>query len=607
MQLLRIILLSMVTISATAYSECLVVESNTLAEPFNAVAITKKMTLTDASLRKALVAFDKALIANGPKVRESWHAYLKWNVWAQPFLDTKILDLRSMKRVASLFYNVGPGFDHATILALRIALVHFIDFNEATAGMNMSAIGDKFQLNIIQLERLLSLDTCNYPEIDEIVAWLVVTNQSPSLVSTLKASFSSPSIVLNTDRAVIDDALNKFKKTKTETKSSGNSIQGAWVVGQSTVNAHTSASVESSHNARIRIDIEGTVTSPNNVATKGPVTVLSSALTNWTAFAEIFWDGNKIGYTAPQVDAKTRSRIKSVDGPIIIRRIGARKAAEAKPAGEAQGARIIEGQIGDEMKLELSQAVKNLEEKSSDIMGLMRKTGMLPLPANTSLSGNSLQIGLFPHSTSGIGAGVFKSSVMNEEGTFTLSAHENAIGKLVKHTLGGSRWDDLMFAHLQKELTGTNTDEFMIGLTKERWSAEWDWNHPVQVRFTDDGMAFIFRYSSITIDDVEFTVPYEIQATFGISASSLGMEFKRVSEITVKAVNAGDHVNPEVESFVMRKFHGLFDDVFYLDGIHFPKGGDLDDLSSMVLKSVKTENHWIHMKVSAPALGKPSE
>jgi len=167
--------------------------------------------------------------------------------------------------------------------------------------------------------------------------------------------------------------------------------------------------------------------------------------------------------------------------------------------------------------------------------------------------------------------------------------------------LGGSHWDDVEFAKLQKELTGMNSEEFLIGATPERWDVIWDWSAPVTLQISPEGVNFRYRFQSITVNGRRFDTAFDVQSRFAVVPTNLGLEFHRNSAVAATSLSEQVPLDPELEAIIERKFAGLFEDVFYLDGIQFPTGGDFNKLSQFELSTVKLEPSWIHIFASQKA------
>ncbi len=583
-------------LSHSLWAACLPVETYRLAGSYDRYTTQNRLRFFEGNLRKALVRFDDQLKTT-PEIREGWHAYLKWDLWAESFIADSAWEIAQMKRVSSFFYDTEDGFNHPLFVAVRSALEDFLDFDEAVRPYG-ERLNEGFREHVTKLHAALAAPACDFAAIDAEVTWLANIGQATALVRAVRNAYSSANVVLRARKSLLDEPLKKMEKTQSDVQRSGNRIQGAWVVGNAYSNTRSRAEViDTGSEARIRIYVEGTVHSPQSVATKGPATLVSSANSRLTAHSDVYWNGEEFAFTPPQATVQTSSQLRSVQAPPIIRRIAANQARKKRHLAEAEGSAIIKKQAIEKMRAEMIPAVAELNSQASDILVLMRKTGTFPAGLRSALVGDFIQIGFVPDSASGLGAPARAFTPLRKNEEFGISVHDTALGKFVRRTLGGARWTDVQFAQLQKELTGSNSEEFMIGLDQDRWKADWDWNHPVRVEFSALGATFRYRFSQLNLNGTEHETPFEVRSTFAVKPTSLGIEFERTSEVKVDSLDPQKPLSADVENLVARKFRGLFEDTFYLDGIQFPQGGDLDALSKYELADVQLEDHWMHMVV----------
>ncbi len=106
---------------------------------FDSRAIDTRRTTLEGNLRKALAEFDAGLAAMPAPAQAEWHAYLKWDAWAEPFLAGAAADAATMKRRCWRFYAAEKGFENPLIIAARTALTDYLSFDEAIqqAGDNL--------------------------------------------------------------------------------------------------------------------------------------------------------------------------------------------------------------------------------------------------------------------------------------------------------------------------------------------------------------------------------------------------------------------------------------------------------------------------------------
>ena len=545
----------------------------------------------------ATFALQTYLNAASVETREGWKTYLQWKAWAAPLLEQGKWEWDAMSHASSLLYAVKPGLDAQPFIRVRHAFESALGYVFAVRNYG-GQMAHEYAVRSRRLSELLAADQCRLDEIDALAVWFASVGQSPALVEALRSTFSKSNVVMRVNPALVKKALEEFNKQESSSKQSVNQIQGAQVVGMNYVTNEASASlVNVGDEARVRIHVKGVVNSPCNAATKGPATVYGSAVSHFTAYADVYWTGVKFAYTTPVAQARTYSQTSSVAAPIIIRRIALNQASKKQAAGEAESAQIVEREAVEEMTKQLAPAVEQLNKQTGEMIAFAHQAGINSKNWRSQVYSDAIEVGTILSPMSGLGARSLETPSLAPGEEMGLSFHQSAVGGTLRPILGGSSWTDLQFASLQKELIGMNSKEFMIGATPERWSVVWDWLSPVILSIEPEGITFRYRFSSVQMDGKNYTSPVELHARFEVVPTNLGVEFRRNSEVEAAAMQAGRELDAGLKAVLERKFAGLFEKVFYLDGIQFPSGGDFDALSKLELSSVKLGHGWMHVSV----------
>ena len=180
--------------------------------------------------------------------------------------------------------------------------------------------------------------------------------------------------------------------------------------------------------------------------------------------------------------------------------------------------------------------------------------------------------------------------------TLGLSFHDGGVEGILRAQIAGKVWTDVNFSMLQRELTGGNSEEMMIGLEPGRWSAQWDWRHPVRIHFTADGATVRYRFARVEIDGAAYDAPFEVEARLRVVAKPLGLELRLREPATIASLDPVRPLPPHFHAFLEHKFRGLFGEKFHLDGMQFPAGGALDAMSAFRIAGVRLEPNWIHLR-----------
>jgi hypothetical protein len=566
------------------------------APAFNAAAVDAQRTQRQERLRAALAAFEQSFGADAA-TRAGWHEYLNWDAWAPDMLSGAAWETKGAKPVVKRLYDAKDGFDNPRIVELRTALTEYINLDEAVRAARNHLAG-VYQRQIERLRQATSTQPHDYAELEGAAWWLTATGQAPELVAQLRSQFHAPTIVMQYHREMLEEKLDTFERTSEERRQTRNTIQKATVVGTSTVRSRTTAElVDAGDSARLRVTTSGTVESPNNRSTRGNIRVNSASKTEFTATAEIYWDGTKFVATEPQATADTRTRIRRVDAPALVRGGAIRRVNASRPAAENQAESIIEREVIDSMTERLNTAIGKLEAKSAGFLGMLSQTGNAAKLWTTAVRATSVQAGYLPGSSStGLGALPHEMPPLEGEETLGLSINDAGIEGILRAQVAGAVWPDVTFAMLQRELTGTNTEEMLIGYEPGRWSAQWAWDAPVRIHFTDNYATVRYKFDRVEIDGSSYDAPFEVRAEMTISTPPLGFELTLRGPATVTSLARERPLPPHFQAFLEHKFRGLFGKSFHLDGMQFPAGGALDGMSVFRVSNARIEPHWVHLR-----------
>ena len=565
-------------------------------QSFNAAAIAPERARLQRQLRTAMEAFDAELANRSSAARAEWHAYLKWNSWAEPLLKADAWDADAMKRVSWRLYTAEQGFENPLVVDFRTALTNYLTFDAAVREANGDLEGE-FRRRAERLRRAIEAESLDFTELEAAAWWLAATRQAPAALAQVRARYDQPAIVVSVHRELVEAKLDQFQGASREQRPTRHRIQGTTVVGTASVTTHTTAELlDLPAEARLRVESTGSVQSPHNMANSGRVRVASSSNSRFSVSAEVYFDGEHFAATAPQATADVRSTIKRIDAPLLIRRAAARRVQGSRTAGESEGESLIEREAAAAMSMKLAAAVEKLNRKSQGFLNFVTRTGNKPARWSTQVNETSVQIGYLPATPGGVGALPHEMPPMVGEETLGLSFHDAGLESIFRALLAGKRWTDVNFATLQRELTGANSEELMIGLSPGRWNAQWSWRHPVRIHFTSEKATVRYRFSRVEIDGSAYDAPFEVRAEMQVSAPPLGFEMRLLAPATIESLDPEQPLPPHFQAFLERKFRGLFGERFHLDGLQFPAGGALDAMSAFRVASARLEPNWVHLR-----------
>ena len=309
-----------------------------------------------------------------------------------------------------------------------------------------------------------------------------------------------------------------------------------------------------------------------------------------------YFDGERFVKTPPQAHANTQSRIKSIDSPWLIRRAAERRVQSSRAGAEREVESMIETEAIATITDRMNRAIDKVTAKSENFLGFLTRTGNKAARWKTGLSDTAINLGFTPRTLSGLTAESHQMPPLTGEQTLGLSFHDSGLESVLRALIAGKVWTDVNFSSLQRELTGGNSEEFMIGLEPERWNARWDWRQPVQIHFTREYATVRYRFSRIEIDGSAYEIPFEVSARMTVAAPPIGFEMTLLEPATVASVDPNQPLPPHFQAFLEHKFRGLFGKKFALDGMQFPAGGALDGMSVFRVSAIWVEPNWVHLR-----------
>jgi hypothetical protein len=568
----------------------------TASTAFDANAVETRRTALEGALRKALADFDAGLAAMPAPAQAEWHVYLKWDDWAKPIVAGAAADASTMKRCSWRFYTAEKGFENPLILAARAALTDYLSFDEAILQAGDDVEGE-FRRRLARLSDAVEGEKVDYADLEAAAWWLAATGQGGSALADVQRRFRHPAIVLQIHRELIETKLDQFENTTHDVRAAPRRIQGNTVNGISTIDSTVAAElIDDGAQAKLRITSRGHVNAPHNTSHSGRVSVTSSSTSDFTVTSDLYFDGERFAMTPPQAHANTQSRIKSINAPRLIRRAAERRVQGSRAGAEREVESMIETEAIATITERMNRAIDKVTAKSENFLSFLTRTGNKAVRWKTGLSDTAINLGFAPRTLSGLTALPHEMPPLTGEQTLGLSIHDSGIESILRSLVGGKTWTDVNFSQLQRELTGGNSEEFMIGLEPERWNARWDWRQPVRIHFTPDYATVRYRFSRIEIDGSAYEIPFEVSARMTVAAPPIGFEMTLLEPAAVASVDPNQQLPPHFQAFLEHKFRGLFGKKFALDGMQFPAGGALDGMSVFRVSAISLEPNWVHLR-----------
>ncbi|MAT71355.1 MAG: hypothetical protein CMJ58_17750 [Planctomycetaceae bacterium] len=527
---------------------------------------------------------------------DTWREHLRWQSWAPAVLAEETWPAETMRAAVERLFLAKAGHEQPPVRELRAALVDYFD-NQTAVSMAGSEAADWHAASVELLAAAAAGEEIPYADLEPAAWWLDATGQATELLQQVRSIYSGPVIVGQIHRGALEEHLEDFRRETEETHDTKHRIQDATVIGRATVKSVTQAELASGpDDVRLRVTATGTVDSPRNRSTSGRVRVFSSSHSDFSVTAELYFDGSRFVLTEPQATAETTSEVQQVRAPQLIRYAAEKRVRENQPEVEKEVEGVIAQEVAEGLRTQVGRAVAKFNEKTVRFLAFLLRTGNDCQQWQTRLTPGAVQIGYRPRLKGGLGAPPCELPPLVGDERIGLSLHDGAIEGILANQVAGSQWRDVDFSKMQRELTGGNTEEHFIGLYPERWQVQWSWRQPVSLRFTTDAATLTYRFDWIEIDGRRFETPLEVRMEMLVAATELGHQLRPLAPAFVDSQDGMSTVDDQVQQLLVRKFSRPTDEPFYMDGLQFPAGGELDGLAGYRACDAVLAPHWVHLK-----------
>ena len=576
-----------------------VAQARNAFKPTAGVLVAKRASELDAAFAAA-----EAFFAAAPeKQRTATQAVVGWSDLqtsrAAGWKDLSVLTLQSKR-----LYQPANGLELPAVVSIREALDRYLHARRITDGKTDEQLRTEYVEHLTALDTLLQASPLDTDALSAHAAWLAALGQAPVLTEAMRYAFIWPNLIVVVGGKSLKQLPMNATKQINQSQVSHNTILGHPVVGPNTFNAEVKGSVvNTTQGAHLRLNLNGTITSPSNTAYAGKANVYSSGVTAVTAHQDIHWDGGKFFSTPPQVKAVPNTEITGASSnrnrifpnrrgllDRVIENVAVKKANESKPEAQSEAAAIAERNVGEQLQkavdTQLVELNKNVDYYYNFPLG---RVGMIPR-SNAAQIGTGIGLQFRYEDLTGMGAPSLPA--FDSEGDINIYIHESLLANALRPFSSGGNWEDTFFARIQKEATGDYTPEMRISSSGEdRWSLKLDWFRPWSSKISAKGIELIMRARGFTYRGKEYDAAFEIRSTYMpmlTGADDYG--FERVGEFKLTLEKP---LPAELEKFIASKLEGFLPAQFHLDGLAPPAGGPWDTLSRVKLDRFDLQSGWL--------------
>ena len=213
------------------------------------VCIALQVGSTPPGLSSAAVEMQSYLNSLPEPNQSGWKLYFDWEKWGPPLTQRQLPERKTLETVTPRFYGVYEGLEQPALIRMRKELRQFLD------------------------------------------------GAVPPDTAT-----SQPALLIRFNQNLITAELNKYSRSRTDTRETGNWIAGAWVTGM----AHSQMNITAQlaplgDSAAVAVRVSGAISTPHNIAHKGSFQVHGSAESQLNGVAYLYYDNHAIRVTEPSI------------------------------------------------------------------------------------------------------------------------------------------------------------------------------------------------------------------------------------------------------------------------------------------------------------------
>lgn len=487
--------------------------------------------LTD--LRAAVRELQHYLSHGSIKIQDGWNRYLSLSELVET-VNSKEPDLRVLAEVGQKFVGPHKGLELPAFRNVRKTIEPYFFLRRVNEDPRMA---EKINLQLELLAKSLdkheaepSSETAN--TIGSILGVLDAAEQAPDLVREVRSKFDNPNVVVRLSSSFIQRlSTNAFDRSSPVCQLK----DGATISGT----AHTNGAVRiyprqsSDGRARFELCLEGEINS-QTVASKGPAQVYVTGNTPIAAWRSLYFDRNGFSADGVQATAQTHSRITGISTrPRFIRGIVARKAEQARPAGERDAANQARNEISQSFQKQTDEAVVKLNEAYTDkVVKPLTRLDQLSRLFYLQTTDTAAWLGWMQASNKQIGASD-PAPLFNTDGDIVLALHESTLRNAVASAIGGKSFDREKLRKLIAKLDAPKTELPNSEEDAREISITFDPRLPLLVEFRNGKVSIAINILRFQDEGETRGWPIRISAVFDIAQAGNGIQFTRNGSIEV--------------------------------------------------------------------------
>jgi len=559
-----------------------------------------RLDAAHANWVRVLTEFERSLGELSADQQQVWKSLLKWDDLrgsvARPLNERIII----LQRTYTVLRLDQAGFEAGAVADLRDAAKQYVRALSLPSGNTAAAVNRRLD----DLERLLA-DVQRNPRVETIRAlgetldWLDNADQAGQLVTSVRAQWSHPNIVLRLSHGFVAPYGDKEVE---ESKHQVVNILGTITGGPTTTKGRLSIGfVPNDKVAELEIRLSADTQAPRNVGHNGPAKIWSSSVAHTEAKKRLRLDG-ELGVVDDPASAstKTNAHLKNVVAEPkhfkhalspLFTKVARKKSKQMESAAEAEASRITANKVSEQMDREAEESLREIHGKYQQVM----ITGPSRLDERPAISGMTtadiLELRLRQAQSHQLAANTVRPE-LSDKFSLGLTVHESFFNNVsARYLFHSARQTDEKIESLANFLTGEVPQELRVYSNSEPWSVTLHAERPFTMTFRDGLIDLTLHTVEWQRGNQKTSTAVDIHTVYRPEVTRFGPSFVRQGEVEIRSVEG--EFSGDWQSFVTKKANALFGPRARFNNLIAPRGGSFGKFAELRLDYLKCDAGWI--------------
>jgi hypothetical protein len=589
------------TAAAEGFSDAAAVQAAIRAASHRPPDPQQSLAAARTRLLASIEQVERFLAGGGPETGRGWSEWLRLPEikaeLARPMPSAQLLsEIRERMDAGQ------AGLEMPPLVALRRALSGFVAAQQFASAKSPAGEYRRRAAELSQSVARLEVapHSADAQLAGETAAWLeFLSPEGAAAARAVRGRFCRQNVAAQVSGRLINALL---AQRVDERQFVTDIILGTYTRGPAFTSGQVSfATVPSSHQAALEVQLRGLTLCPENVAQKRQVTLYSTATTNISADKRVHLNDLGLELTPTVARCSTSAQIQDVAASSrLVERLAWRRAHKLLPEAEAAAAR----------KAEAHSSAK-LDERADAALGgindLFRQQIRAPLIRQDALpllkfwtDRQHLRLALSQHNDRQLAPA---GPVPELKGGYdlALAAHESMIENFCESVLGGATVKDKAFLDTMNLLTGSQPRALWVHDRAVRWSVTFADERPIAAQFQNDRLGLTLRLAGVRRNSDELPVPVEIAVRLIPKLAREGPAVTRDGDLSIRFLEQlPDEDAASWRTFLARKFEAVFPPELHFDGLVPPAGGTLGRLRNLSLVEFASRSGWTTLAYQLP-------